>query len=68
MVGHSTPLLLDIETIFCIAGLFLLLFFFHRMAASALARAAALGTGLATVPDAVFLVARPLDGAAANRA
>jgi len=42
-------------------------FFFHRVAASTLARPANGGTGLTTVLNAIFLVALSHDGAATNR-
>jgi hypothetical protein len=43
-----------------------LLFFFHRVAASTLARPAIGGTGLTTILNAIFLVALPHDDAATN--
>jgi hypothetical protein len=62
------PLLLNNETIFLfyILDLMFFFFFFHRVAASTLARPTTGGTGLTTVFNALFLVARSHDGATTN--
>jgi hypothetical protein len=66
MVGHTTPLLLDNETIFYILDLMFFFFFFHRVAASTFARPTTSGTGLTTILDALFLVAFPHNNTTTN--
>jgi hypothetical protein len=67
MIRHRTPQLLNDKPIFYILDLMFFFFFFHRVAAFTFARLATGGTGLATVLNAIFLIALSHDGATTNR-
>jgi hypothetical protein len=59
--------LLNNEAILYTLDLILLFLFFHRMAASTLARPTTGGAGFTTIFNAIFLVASTYNGTTTNR-